>query len=497
MSEYIIQVHEIKKEYPGVVALKDISFSIRKNSIHCIVGENGAGKSTFIKILTGAVERSAGKILMEDVEYNPNSIRGAIRAGISVLFQELNVVDDLTVQENLILGHEQTRFGVIQKSDRYHKVYDTLKLLDPSIQLRQKVSELTHAKKQMIEIAKAIATDARVIVMDEPTAALSKEEVRKLSQIIKNLHKQNITVIYISHRLEEIFDLGDEVTVFRDGQVITTLPMAEVGGQDELIRHMLGKVVVQQYTPNHFEADDKVLEIQGLRNKKLKGINFSLRRGEIIGFYGLVGAGKTEIARSIFGADGKEGEVVVSGKTVRINSPQQAIRAGIAMVPEERRTEGLVTSHSIRENITMMNIKKILRNGVISSRRDREIALEYIRKTGIATHSEEKQVSLLSGGNQQKVVVSKCLNAESSILLLDEPTRGVDIGAKEEIYSIIRDLSKSGTSSIVFSSELPEILNLCDRIFILYEGELREELANGPDIDSEYVMKIATGGIAE
>jgi ABC-type sugar transport system ATPase subunit len=489
MQEKILEIKNLSKRFPGVTALDTVSFDIRRNSVHCIVGENGAGKSTLIKILTGAERKSSGQIFLNGQEFNPKSTRDAMNSGMSVLFQELNVVDQLTVEENLSLGKEKKRIGFIQKDTQVIKrVYDVMHSLDPTISIHQKVAELSVAQKQVIEIAKAIASDSDVIIMDEPTAALSEDEVHRLFSIIARLKDQNVTVIYISHRLQEIFQIGDYVTVLRDGQMIGTRSIVEltecrdeVESCAELIKMMLGKVVVGHYIPS--TIDNKTT------------ISFKLYKGEILGFYGLIGAGKTEIAKAIYGVDKKEGEVLINGNIEEIERPIDAIGRGISMVPEERRSEGLFTKLAIRENVPIMNMGSISKNGIFSRKMERELAKKYIADLRIVARDENHVVSKLSGGNQQKVVLSKCLNAGSNILLMDEPTRGIDVGAKEEIHNLIRKLSKEGRSIIVFSSELPEILNLCDRIILLYEGRIVKEIENGGEVDSEEIMHIVTGGV--
>ena len=497
MEQPILSIRNISKEYPGVKALDDVSFDIPANVVHCIIGENGAGKSTLIKILTGAIEKTRGSMLLHGQEYHPKSIKEAMRAGISVLYQELNVVDELTVEENLTLGAEDTRFGVIRHSGKSQRAYEVLNEIDPSIQLKEKVEKLSMAKKQIVEIAKAVAANASILIMDEPTAALSEEEVRKLFTIIHKLREQKVTVIYISHRLDEIMEIGDYVTVLRDGKTIATKQASKIHGQEELIQLMLGKLVIQTYVPSVIDPDKKVLEVENLTNDKLHDISFEALKGEIVGFYGLVGAGKTEVARALFGADPFEGTIRVDGREVHVRDPRDAIRQGIAMVPEERRTQGLFLELSIKDNIPVMNYKKISRWNIYNKRKQREMAVQYIKDLRIATSSEEKSVSLLSGGNQQKVVLAKCLNADAKVLLLDEPSRGVDVGAKDEIFHIIRELAAKGNACIVFSSELPEILALCDKIILLYEGKIRAVVQNSvkKQPDSEKIMQISTGGL--
>ena len=491
----ILEIENIIKNYPGVCALNSVSLKVEKGTVHCIVGENGAGKSTFIKILTGAIRMDSGSIRLNEKDYNPRHIRDSFKAGISVLFQELNVVNQLSVEQNLTLGAEKTFFGVVRESRSSGEVLRTLKSLDPSISPHTPVASLSFAKKQVLEIAKAIASNAGIIIMDEPTAALSEDEGARLFGIIKELKNNGVTILYISHRLEEIFQIGDFVTVFRDGKIIDTRAVAEIKSKAELIRMMLGSFTEHSYIPGKSTRNENILEVRGISTSKIKDISFDLFKGEILGFYGLVGSGKTEIARALFGADKLvRGSILVNGVPIRLSLPRDALRAGIAMVPEERRIEGILSRLSIRENISLMNPRKISRFWITSQVAEKEIARGYVKKLRIATDSIEKNVALLSGGNQQKVVVSKCLNADSRVLLLDEPTRGVDVGAKEEIHSIIRGLSQEGVSAIVFSSDMPEICNLCDRIVLLYEGRIRSIIENGPSLDTERIFHIVSGG---
>jgi ribose transport system ATP-binding protein len=494
MSENILEIRNLGKQFPGVTALDDVSLDIKKNTVHCLVGENGAGKSTLIKILTGALARTSGTVYLNGVEYCPHTPRDARAKGISTLFQELNVVDQLTVEQNLTLGLEDSKLGFLTKTKKIQKMVATLKSIEPSINEKQLVSKLSVAKKQLVEIAKAIASESDIIIMDEPTAAITEGEIKRLFRIIKELKEKRVTVIYISHRLDEIFEIGDYVTVLRDGKHIETKSISDIKERMDLIRMMLGKVVIEGYKPNPADYNTKVLEAAGLTNKKLKDISFDIYKGEVVGVYGLVGAGKTELAKALFGVDPYQGEIKFLGKPVRLKNPKQAIDNGISLVPEERRSEGLFTILTIKSNIPVMNLKKIAAGIFKSTRAERKSAKEYIKKMNIVTTSEEKQVALLSGGNQQKIVFSKCLFADSELLLLDEPTRGVDVGAKEEIHNIIRELSREGKTVMVFSSELPEIFNLCDRIILLYDGELKGEIKNGADINSEQIVHIVTGG---
>ncbi len=494
MTENVLEIRDLIKEYPGVRAINNVSFEIKRNTVHCLVGENGAGKSTLIKVLTGAVQRSSGTILLNGCDYRAANPSDARRQGISTLFQELNVVDQFTVEENLTLGIEETRLGFINaKSQSAGKILETLRELDPSIDPKQRVGTLSVAKKQILEIAKAVSSNAEVIIMDEPTASLSETEIEKLFQIVKDLRRNNVTVIYISHRLDEIFELADYVTVMRDGRHIETKPMGEVKSRAELIHLMIGKVLYETYEAPEVAPSEPLLEVRGLCNRKLKDISFDVKKGEIIGFYGLIGAGKTEIARAIYGLDPFHGEIILRGKPFS-PSPPRSIASGIALAPEERRTQGLFTMLSIRFNIPVLAMKKISRLGFISSAKDRAVTNQYKEQLNVASNSIEKEIAKLSGGNQQKVVFAKSLFSDADLLLLDEPTRGIDVGAKSEIYTIIRKLRKEGKSVIIFSSELTEIVNMCDRIYLLYDGELRKTIVNGGEIDNHDIIHVVTGG---
>lgn len=492
-NTYVLQIKELVKDFPGVRAVDNVSFNIKKNTVHCLVGENGAGKSTLIKILTGAYERTDGKIILNGEEFIANNTREAKQKGISTLFQELNVVEQLTVKENLTLGIEDTKFGFIRRSEKLEKMIRVMNDLEPSIKPGQLVSSLSVAKKQIVEIVRAVATDSEIIIMDEPTAAISEGEIERLFKIIKTLRENNVTVIYITHRLDEVFELGDYVTVLRDGKHVDTKHLSQVNGRSELIKMMIGKTVFEQYVPRESDCDDCILQVRNITNQKLNNISFDAHRGEIVGFYGLVGAGKTELARAIFGVDDYDGEVIFNNNLLQ-PSPEKSIAAGIALVPEERRTEGLFTILTIQSNVPVMNMKKISKRGFIDTSLERSVTQEYVTKLNIRTPSIEKEASKLSGGNQQKVVVSKCLFADADLLLMDEPTRGIDVGCKSEIYNLIRELSNSGKTIIIFSSELPEIINLCDSIYLLFDGELKSMLRNSCDINSEEILHIATGG---
>ena len=489
----VLSIHGLTKDFPGVRAVDDVSLSIESSTIHCLVGENGAGKSTLIKMLTGALLPTSGTMRINGSEYKPNNLQDARDAGIATLFQELHVVDELTVLENLTLGMERSRFGFLIKSDLEDRVIRTLKAIEPSIDPSARVSSLSVAQKQIIEIARAASSGANVIIMDEPTAALSEREVERLFGVIRRLRKEAVTVIFISHKLDEILQLGEAVTVLRDGKHIATKLLKDIAGRSELIEMMIGRTVFQSYTPSTTVRKEAVLTAKGLTNKLLKNVSFHINRGEIVGFYGLVGAGKTEIARALFGADEVSGSILFKDEEIG-RSPKDTIAAGIALVPEERRTQGLFTELTIRQNIPVMNLHRMSDRGIFRSLDEQTAAVDYVNQLRIATDSIDKYVKKLSGGNQQKVVLAKCLFSQADLLLLDEPTRGVDVGAKTEIYDIIRSLAGEGKSVAVFSSELEEVLGICDRIFLLYSGSLKSEVINSADVDVSHILNIVTGG---
>lgn len=492
MIKNIFEIRNVSKYFPGVVALDNIDLDIKESTIHCIAGENGAGKSTFIKILAGIVERSAGNIMFDGNVYNPRDIREAKSLGISTIFQELNTINQLTVEQNLTLGREKTRFGVVVRSEKHKKIFQILKKLEPNIPLKKRVSELIFAHKQIIEIAKAITDYTRVIIMDEPTASLSEKEIERLFSIIKDLKKNNITVIYITHILDEIFELGDYVTVLRDGNLIDNKKISEISSKTELIRMMIGKTVTESYVPSKINYDKKVLEVKDITTEKIFDIDFNLYEGEILGIFGPVGSGKTEIASMLYGLDSiKEGSVLINAKKVLKKEPKYLIREGLTLVPEERRGLGLFLNLNIRKNISIMNLKRVTKFGITSPKKERTIANKYIKMLNIKASSTDQEVRNLSGGNQQKVLISKCLNADTIVLMMDEPTKGIDVGAKEEIYNIIRSMSKQGKSLIVFSSELPEIVNLCDRIILLNNRRIVNILKN-ENINTEEIMHMVT-----
>lgn len=494
MSENVLEFQNISKDFSGVKVLQNVSFSIRRGMCHCLVGENGAGKSTLIKILTGVIPRSSGRIIYEGEEYQVHSTREAFQKGIACVFQELNMVDSLTIGENITLGRENARFGIIKK-EQNEEIFDVLKTIEPDLKCDRLAGTLSFAQKQMVEIAKAVGSKAKVIILDEPTAALTEEEVHKLFNSIRMLKAQGVSIIYISHRLEELFEIGDQITVLKDGVVQGTEEVSGGITRKELIRMMTGKILVEHYVPNPINYDEKALVVKKINNNKLNNISFDLYQGEVLGIYGLVGAGKSEIARAIYGADKSENEIVLFDEKFVPKNPRDSIQKGVVLIPEERRQQGLCTELTILDNIPMMNYQSVLSKGKLySEKKGIKLSQKYIDLLRIACRNIAQMVVNLSGGNQQKVVLAKCLNANPKLLLLDEPTRGVDVGAKQEIYTLIREMSKAGSSVIVFSSEFPEIANLCDRVLLIHDGQVKGVLNNNSDLDSEYVMNVVTGG---
>ncbi|MCP5087273.1 MAG: sugar ABC transporter ATP-binding protein [Rhodobacteraceae bacterium] len=490
-DENIIEIRGIEKSFPGVKALKGVSFGVKRGTVHCIVGENGAGKSTFIKILTGAQPATRGEIKLGGKPFSPHHVSDAIHQGISCLYQELNIVDELTVEENISLGQEKHKFLFPQKADNLEKAGAILADFDSTVSLGDRVGSLSVAQKQIVEITRALVAECSVLVMDEPTAALSLGETTKIMQVIERLREAGMTIIFISHKLSEIFEIGDTVTVLRDGEMVGTQSL-EGMSQPDLVRMMLGKVVAEEYIPSTGARDQAVLEARGVSTRKLKDVNFDLMKGEILGFYGLLGAGKTEVAEVLFGHEYR-GEIKRDGRVLRFRTERDALRAGFALVPEERREEGIFGLLSVMRNIPLMNLKTVMRRGLVSGKAERDLADKYIDLLQIATSGRNHPVALLSGGNQQKVVIAKCLNRDADIILMDEPTRGVDIGAKQEIHNIIRDLANKGKSVIVFSSELQEITGLCDRMVLMYDGMVRETLRNGDELSTDYILEVVAG----
>ena len=496
MQEHILTMRGISKRFGSTVALDRVDLSVRKGEIHALLGENGAGKSTLMKILSGVYQADEGTIEIEGKPVAFQNTRESVRGGVGLVFQELNLVPSLTTTENAFLGRLKTRNGRVLWKEMQQEFSDFMHGIGFPMDPKRLVSDLSIAEKQMVEIARALMLRSRIIVLDEPTAPLTTEEIRKLFDIVRGLKEKGITIIYISHRLEEVFQICDRATVLRDGRFICTLTVADTC-KEELIEKMVGRSMEGEFPERTFGAyGGEILSVRSLfTHGFLQDINLTLHRGEILGLAGLVGSGRSEIARAIFGVDRIEkGTFVVNGRKVAIHSTMTAKANSIGLVPEDRKEEGLSTSFTVQQNITITNLSKIEnRLGLLSTGKERQAAERYIKDLNIKTPSPRQRVEQLSGGNQQKVVLAKWLYNDADILILDEPTRGIDVGAKYEIYLLMLEMVQRGKAIIMISSELPEIFALSDRIIVMYEGEVRNCVENKPGLRPEDIMQFALG----
>lgn len=490
-NNYILTLKNIAKEFPGVKALDDVTINIERGTIHGLVGENGAGKSTLIKVLAGIYQPNKGEIILDGKPCRFNSPIEARRAGISVVHQEIKLAEPLSVAENMFLGNVQLKNGLVDWKGMRRRAREIVEDLGMDIDINAQVSSLTVAKKQIVEIMHAINNNSRILIMDEPSAVLTDRELEVMFRIVKQLRDEGITIIYISHRLDEIFGLCSNVSVLRDGCHIDTIPVASVDRQG-LINMMVGREMGQEYPKEVGNVGGTILEVKNLSRGILQDISFEVKSGEVFGISGLVGAGRTELARAILGIDKPEsGEVYVRGKKVHYRTFADAIRDGLGLIPEDRKLQGLVQIMSVKRNTTLVNMKRVLRAGVISSSLEEKLSKEYADKLHVVTPSMETEVQYLSGGNQQKVVIAKWLFQNSEILFLDEPTRGIDVGAKAEIYRLINRMAKEGKTIIMISSEMPELLGLCDRIMVMHEGHKMGEL-NAAEATQEKIMALCS-----
>lgn len=491
-----LQLKGISKAFSGVQALKDVSFTIYGGQIQGLVGENGAGKSTIIKILAGFYKPDQGEIVVDNERVTFSSPRDSKNHGISVIHQELLLVPHLTVAENISLGNwPKNNKKLIAWKDMYNRADEALKMLGANIDPNAIVSTLSTGEQQLVEIARSLSTETRVLILDEPTASLSESETQRLLQIVKNLREKGLAIVYVSHRLEEVFELSDMITVFRDGKLVQSATQKEIT-PNNIVRLMVGRDVSLERTRKPM-LGKKVLEVRNLTRKgAVENVSFDVREGEILGLGGLVGAGRTEIFRCLFGVDPiDEGEILIDGKPVKIKNSQDAINHRIGFVTEDRKTQGLVLNASIKENASLSILNRIKKFGMVDKVREKEIVQNYKDQLRIKAPSIETAVISLSGGNQQKVVLARWLATNPKILLLDEPTRGVDVGARSEIQNMIEDLVAQGLAIIIISSDLMELLQLSDRIIVIREGKNVAELL-GDKITKEEVIKYATGADA-
>lgn len=491
-----IQMKGIHKAFGTNQVLTGVDFDLVEGEVHALMGENGAGKSTLMNILIGLHPRNEGTILIDGKETYFSNPREAEQFGIAFIHQELNIWPDMTVLENLFIGKELTsKAGFLNTKQMKALAKSQFEKLAVSIPLDQEAGECSVGQQQMIEIAKALMTNAKVIVMDEPTAALTEREIEKLFAVINSLRKQGVSIVYISHRMEEIFTICDRITVMRDGKTVDTKPIPDTSFE-EVVRKMVGRELTERYPARNPKPGEVVLEVKNIgRKDAFDNVSFSVRSGEIVGFSGLMGAGRTEIMRALFGLDSlNSGEMWVRGKKVNIRKPDDAVKHGIGFITEDRKDEGLVLDFSIRENMVLPNLFSFSgKAGLISSKKEKDFVDTLIKRLLIKTESSETAARNLSGGNQQKVVIAKWVGIGPSVLILDEPTRGVDVGAKREIYQLMNELTDRGVAIIMVSSELPEVLGMSDRIIVVHEGQISGELSR-EEATQEKIMTLATGG---
>ncbi|MGJ7913631.1 sugar ABC transporter ATP-binding protein [Neobacillus sp. LXY-1] len=492
----VIEMKGINKAFSGNKVLENVEFQLLPGEVHALMGENGAGKSTLMKILTGIYERDQGTVWVKGKEVHFQNPKEAEKAGIAVIHQELNIIPHLSVYENMFLGKEITfgRFGVTNDKEMKKKTKEYLNRLGIDMDPTVEAGSLSVGQQQMIEIARAVAANTEVLIMDEPTAALTEREIESLFKVIASLKKEGVGIVYISHRMEEIFQICDRISVLRDGQFIDVKSINETSF-DEIVRLMVGRQLGERFPERNIEIGEERFRVENLTRKgNFEKINFSVHKGEILGVAGLMGAGRTEIMQAIFGfRPHDEGRVFIDNKEISIKTPFDAIQTGIAFVTEDRKSQGLILELSVRENYSVTNLNKISKNGLISSQKENRLVDEMIEKLKVKTSGRELSVKSLSGGNQQKIVIGKWMGIDPKILILDEPTRGVDVGAKKEIYQLMNELTKLGVSIIMVSSELPEILGMSDRIIVIHEGKLTATIQRS-EASQEKIMQSATGG---
>ncbi len=487
-------MRHIRKIFPGVVALDNVDLELHRGEVHVLLGENGAGKSTLVKILSGAYQKTSGQIIIDGSEIGIRSPRHAQQLGIGIIYQELNLIPQLTAADNISLGRESTfKSGFLNQQKMDQNADILLRELGIEVDIHCPVRELGVAQQQMVEVAKALSWKARILIMDEPTAALTREEIKVLFKTIRRLKKKGCAVIYISHRLEELFEIGDRVTVLRDGRYVGCHQIADVD-QPQLIRLMVDRDLHDQLPKVKAERGPEVLRVEGLcRRDVLFDINFALYRGEVLGIAGLMGSGRTELARALFGIDPIDsGQLFISGEQTIIGSPREAIKQGMGFLTEDRKSEGLVMGLSVQENLCLASVERLSRLGLVDSKLERRAAAGYVQDLRIRTTGLQQPVMFLSGGNQQKVVLSKWLCCRADILIFDEPTRGIDVGSKVEIYQLLNRLTAEGVAVLMISSELPEIIGMSDRILVMNHGRIAGEFT-AAEATQERIMEYALG----
>ncbi len=493
--EKVLEMKQIYKAFPGVVAVDKVDLDLYKGEVLALMGENGAGKSTLIKILSGMYKADSGEIIIKGKSYKEFTTKEAIDLGIGIIYQELNYLNDLTIAENILLGEVPVK-GALKTVD-YKGMYEQAKHVMDKVGLRHRkptdmVSVLSVAEKQLIEIARAFSRNAKIIVMDEPTSALNETETEKLFEIIDKIKKEDVGIVYISHRMDELFRIADRVEIMRDGKYITTLKVEDTN-TDEIVTYMVGREIADMYPTRDCRIGDVVFKVEGLNTAFLKNINFHVKAGEVVGLFGLMGSGRTEVSRCIVGAQKADsGTIYMNNEKFMNKNPLEALKRGISYVPAERKTEGVNLIASVKDNITLSNLNKIRKYGKLDLKYEAKLTWEWVKKLGVKTPSIMTEAGTLSGGNQQKLVIAKSLNTDPEFMILNEPTRGVDVGAKVEIYNLINALCKDNRAVLMISSELPEIMALSDRIYVLCEGRITGEVSKN-EYTQENLLKYAIG----
>jgi ribose transport system ATP-binding protein len=492
MTPYSVELNHIHKFFGGIAALQDVTLKAKGGEIHAVVGENGAGKSTLMKILAGAYQMDSGEILLNQKKVTISDPKSGRESGVGIIYQEFSLVPDLSVAENIYLHLLNQKKRWMPWTEIHSNADALIRSLGFEIPPRMKVRQLSTSQQQVVEIAKALSENLEILILDEPTAVLAPNETRKLFDVLEKLKDKGVTILYISHRLEEVFEIADAITILKDGRVTRSIPTSDIT-QDEVIGHMIGRKLEVLFPQKNARPGKIKMEVKNLCSaNRVKHVSFSVKEGEVLGLAGLVGSGRSETVRALFGADKREkGEVFLDGKPQRIRSPRDAIAAGIGLVPEDRKTQGILLSLMVRENLTLTDLKGVSgKAGFIHKGKEIRKSNKLMQELNIKATSPEAKVNQLSGGNQQKVVLAKWLGRNCRVLLLDEPTRGIDVGAKSEIYRLICDLSEKGISIVMVSSEMVELMGICDRILVLHEGRINGEI-DRPNFSEEHIMRLS------
>lgn len=493
LAETLLEARGIRKVFPGTVALDNVSFELIGGEIHALMGENGAGKSTFLKIVTGALHPDEGEIRIKGQSVRLHSPMDARRLGVAIVHQELSLFPDISVMENILVGQAPARFGFMRRKQMYELCQRYLDRFQVTFSPTDVAKNLSVSQQQIVEIVKALVTDADVYIFDEPTSALSVEDAARLFDVLRELKARNKGVIYVSHKFDEIFELSDRITVLRDGTLIGTVRTQETSS-DDVIRMMVGRSIERIYPEKGSPQADVLLKVENLNaGPKCRNVSFELRKGEILGVFGLVGSGRTEMMRALTGADPRtSGEIYMDGQKIRVNTVQDAMRHGLYYLTEDRKEQGLFLKMSIRDNVAVTHLEELSKNGFLQRSRARDLSVSVIRDLRVKAKDDEQLVGSLSGGNQQKVMIGKWVSRSPRVLILDEPTRGIDVGAKAEIHQLLRKLANEGIGVIVISSELPEIVGLSDRVMVVHNGAVAGILA-GSQMNDETIMEYASG----